>query len=43
MAVAAVGFFALLLRLAILPQCPIPLPVVPDAFSFLLSPSCTEG
>jgi len=37
MAVAAVGFFALLLRLAILPQCPIPLPVVPDAFSFLLS------
>lgn len=36
-AVALVGFSALLLRLAILPVCPIPLPIVPDDFSFLLS------
>jgi hypothetical protein len=37
LAVAAVGFTALLLRLAILPICPIPLPFVPDDFSFLLA------
>jgi hypothetical protein len=36
-AVATVGGAALLLRLAILPVCPIPLPFVPDDFSFLLS------
>ncbi len=35
-AVATVGFFALLLRLALLPLCPIPIPFVPDDFSFLL-------
>ncbi len=37
LAVAFVGFSALLLRLAILPVCPIPIPIVPDDFSFLLS------
>ena len=37
LAVACVGFSALLLRLAILPFCPIPIPFVPDDFSFLLS------
>lgn len=37
MAVAAVGVSALLLRLAILPVFPIPLPFVPDDFSFLLA------
>jgi hypothetical protein len=36
LAVAAVGFTAILLRLAILPLCPIPLPFVTDDFSFLL-------
>jgi hypothetical protein len=36
-AVAAVGLAALLLRLAILPFCPIPLPFVPNDFSFLLA------
>jgi hypothetical protein len=36
-AVAAVGLASLLLRLAILPFCPIPLPYVPDDFSFLLA------
>jgi hypothetical protein len=36
-AVAAVGLSALLLRLAILPFCPIPIPFVPDDFSFMLS------
>lgn len=36
-AVAFVGLSALFLRLAILPVCPIPLPIVPDDFSFLLS------
>ena len=36
-AVAAVGAAALLLRLAILPFCPIPLPFIPDDFSFLLA------
>jgi hypothetical protein len=36
-AVIAVGLLALLSRLAILPICPIPLPFVPDDFSFLLS------
>jgi hypothetical protein len=36
-AVAAVGVAALLLRLAILPFCPIPLPFVPNDFSFLLA------
>jgi hypothetical protein len=35
-AVASVGLTALLLRLAILPFSPIPLPFVPDDFSFLL-------
>src|SRR5258708_15360831 len=37
LAVAVVGVTALLLRLAILPLCPIPLPFVPDDFSFLLA------
>jgi hypothetical protein len=37
LAVAAVGLSVLLLRLAILPLLPIPLPVLPDDFSFLLS------
>jgi hypothetical protein len=37
LAVAAVGFSTLLLRLAILPFSPIPLPFVPDDFSFLLA------
>jgi hypothetical protein len=36
-AVASVGLTALLARLAILPFCPIPIPFVPDDFSFLLS------
>jgi hypothetical protein len=36
-AVAAVGLAALLLRLAILPFCPMPLPFIPDDFSFLLA------
>ena len=35
--VLAVGVAALLLRLAILPFCPIPLPFVQDDFSFLLA------
>ena len=35
--VLVVGLTALLLRLSILPFCPIPLPFVPDDFSFLLS------
>jgi hypothetical protein len=37
LAVVAVGVSALLLRLAILPIFPIPLPFVPDDFSFLLA------
>ena len=37
LAVAAVGCAAFFLRLAILPVCPIPLPFVPDDFSFLLA------
>jgi len=37
LAVAAVGFTAFLLRLALLPLIPIPLPFVPDDFSFLLA------
>jgi hypothetical protein len=37
LAVVTVGLSCLLLRLAILPLCPIPLPIVPDDFSFLLS------
>lgn len=37
LAVFAVGAFALLGRLALLPKFPIPLPVLPDDFSFLLS------
>ncbi len=37
LSVAVVGVTALLLRLAILPFCPIPLPFVPDDFSFLLA------
>jgi hypothetical protein len=37
LAVVAVGATALLLRLAILPLCPIPLPFIPDDFSFLLA------
>jgi hypothetical protein len=36
-AVLVVGLSALLLRIAILPWCPIPLPFVPDDFSFLLA------
>jgi hypothetical protein len=37
LSVLAVGVAALLLRLAILPFCPIPLPFVHDDFSFLLA------
>jgi len=37
LSVASVGATALLLRLAILPICPIPLPFVQDDFSFLLA------
>jgi hypothetical protein len=37
LAVAIVGLSSLLLRLAILPFCPIPIPFIPDDFSFLLS------
>jgi hypothetical protein len=37
LAVATVGATALLLRLAILPLCPIPHPFLPDDFSFLLA------
>jgi len=37
LSVALVGASALLLRLAILPFCPIPLPFVQDDFSFLLA------
>jgi hypothetical protein len=37
LAVTTVGLTGLLLRLAILPFCPVPLPFVPDDFSFLLS------
>jgi hypothetical protein len=37
LAVVVVGISAFLLRLAILPWFPVPLPVLPDDFSFLLS------
>ena len=37
LAVVVVGLAALLLRIAILPFCPIPRPFVPDDFSFLLA------
>jgi len=37
MSVAIVGFSALLLRIAILPFCPAPLPFSPNDFSFLLA------
>lgn len=37
LAVAVVGFTALLLRLAILPVCPVPNPFVPNDFSVLLA------
>jgi hypothetical protein len=37
LAVAVVGVTALVLRLAILPLCPIPLPFAPNDFSFLLA------
>ncbi|MGA2671591.1 MAG: hypothetical protein ABSE99_00070 [Terracidiphilus sp.] len=37
LAVVAVGLSAFFLRLAILPLCPIPLPFIPDDFSFLLA------
>ncbi len=37
LAAASVGLSVILLRLAILPLCPIPLPFVPDDFSFLLA------
>ena len=36
-AVLTVGLAAFLLRLAILPFCPVPLPFIPDDFSFLLA------
>lgn len=37
LAVASVGVSAVLLRLALLPLFPIPLPVIPDEFSYLLA------
>ena len=37
LAVAATGLAALLIRLALLPLFPVPLPVIPDDFSFLLA------
>ena len=37
LSVAVVGLTAFFLRLALLPMCPIPLPFVPDVFSFLLA------
>jgi hypothetical protein len=37
LAVAVVGITELLLRLALLPLCPIPKPFIPDDFSFLLA------
>ena len=37
LSVAAVGFAAFFLRLAILPFCPIPVPFITDEFSFLLA------
>jgi hypothetical protein len=37
LAVLVVGLSEILLRLAILPLCPVPLPFVPDDFSFLLA------
>jgi hypothetical protein len=37
LSVAVVGFTAFFLRLAILPLCPVPLPFLPDDFSFLLA------
>ncbi len=37
LSVAVVGFTAFFLRLALLPLCPIPLPFIPDDFSFLLA------
>jgi hypothetical protein len=37
LSVAVVGFAALLLRLAILPLCPMPIPFAPDDFSFVLA------
>src|SRR5258708_28765657 len=37
LSVAVVGLAALLLRLAILPICPIPKPFIHDEFSFLLA------
>jgi hypothetical protein len=37
LSVAVVGLTAFFLRLALLPMCPIPLPFVPDDFSFLLA------
>jgi hypothetical protein len=37
LAVVSVGLTAALLRLAILPLCPVPRPFVPDDFSFLLA------
>ena len=42
LSVAAVGAAALLLRIAILPFCPVPLPFVPDDFSFLLAADTFE-
>jgi hypothetical protein len=37
LSVVVVGLAAFLLRLAILPLCPVPLPFLPDDFSFLLA------
>lgn len=37
LAVGITGMLALLLRLALLPVCPIPLPFIPDEFSFLFA------
>lgn len=37
LSIVAVGLSVIVLRLALLPICPIPLPFVPDDFSFLLS------